>query len=131
MTNIDFERSRVSELKQKGRSKEKRHDMPLMTPGLLLDEESFPKQSHLFPGNISEPEKLMHLHYRNTLKGKKEKYMLEFHRLRFEEELKNAVESLHKKKGTRSYPRVLEFIYLIKERQSGEREKDDFPAPNH
>jgi len=55
LTNRYFESKPTSELKKRGRSKEKRTDQPLVTFGLVLDEDGFPKQSHLFPGNISEP----------------------------------------------------------------------------
>lgn len=193
LTNTYFESSQTSELKKRGRSKEKRTDQPLVTLGLVLDEDGFPKQSHLFPGNISEPgtlEKILdeigseqrkliiidagvatdqnislikerghdylvvsrshpdfeikeedfiklrhtqqhlveamkhqdgdelYLYCRSKLKEKKEQSIFEFHRIRFEAELKNACESLHKKRGTKSYPKVLERIGRIKERHS-------------
>jgi len=38
-----------------GVSKEKRRDCPLVTLGLLLDGEGFPKRSEIFDGNVSEP----------------------------------------------------------------------------
>lgn len=38
-----------------GRSKEKRSDCPLVTMGLVLDAEGFPKRSDTFDGNVSEP----------------------------------------------------------------------------
>ena len=47
-----------SEKAQHGRSKEKRTDCPLVTLALVLDEDGFPKQSRIFPGNISEPKTL-------------------------------------------------------------------------
>ena len=193
LTNTYFESSQTSEIKKRGRSKEKRTDQPLVTLGLVLDEDGFPKQSHLFPGNISEPgtlekildeigseqrkliildagvataqnillikerghdylvvsrshpdfeikeedfvklrhnqqhlvEAMMHqdgdelyLYCRSKLKKKKEQSIFEFHRMRFEAELKNASESLHKKRGTKSYPKVLERIGRIKERHA-------------
>ncbi len=37
------------------RSKEKRSDCPLVTLGLVLDAEGFPKRSNVFDGNVSEP----------------------------------------------------------------------------
>jgi len=39
---------------QHGRSKEKRSDCPLVTPGLVLDASGFPKRSQIFAGNASE-----------------------------------------------------------------------------
>jgi len=193
LTNTYFESSRVSEIKKRGRSKEKRNDQPLVTLGLILDEDGFPKQSHLFAGNISEPGTLEHildelgsdrrkliildagiatkrnislikerghdylvvsrshpdfeikeeefvklrhdrqhpveammyrdndelyLYCRSELKKKKERAISEFHRVRFEEELKNASESLHKPRGTKTYAKVLERIGRIRERHS-------------
>jgi len=38
-----------------GRSKEKRSDCPLVTLGLVLDADGFPKRSKTFDGNVSEP----------------------------------------------------------------------------
>ena len=38
-----------------GRSKEKRHDCPLVTLGLVLDGHGFPLYSRIFAGNASEP----------------------------------------------------------------------------
>lgn len=38
-----------------GRSKEKRSDCPLVTLGLVLDADGFPKRSNTFDGNVSEP----------------------------------------------------------------------------
>lgn len=40
------------------RSKEKRSDCPLVTLGLVLDAEGFPKRSNVFDGNVSEPKTL-------------------------------------------------------------------------
>ncbi len=45
---------------RRARSKEKRSDCPLITLGLVLDEDGFPKASKMFAGNVSEP---------STLKG--------------------------------------------------------------
>ena len=39
----------------RGHSKQKRHDCPLLTLALVLDEDGFPKASKVFPGNVSEP----------------------------------------------------------------------------
>ena len=41
-----------------GRSKEKRSDCPLVTLGLVLDMNGFPKNSRIFEGNVSEPKTL-------------------------------------------------------------------------
>ena len=41
-----------------GHSKEKRSDAPLVTLGLIIDENGFPKASKIFKGNASEPETL-------------------------------------------------------------------------
>ena len=38
-----------------GKSKEKRSDCPLVTLGLVLDMDGFPKKSKIFEGNVSEP----------------------------------------------------------------------------
>jgi len=40
------------------RSKEKRTDCPLVTLGLVLDADGFPKRSNVFDGNVSEPKTL-------------------------------------------------------------------------
>lgn len=47
----------------KGRSKERRNDCPLVTLGIVLNEQGFLLKSDIFPGNISEPgtlEKILH-----------------------------------------------------------------------
>lgn len=55
LTNTFFEGGiRKSELKRRGRSKEKRSDAPLVTLGLILDGNGFPKASKIFKGNVSE-----------------------------------------------------------------------------
>jgi transposase len=41
-----------------GHSKEKRSDCPLVTLGLVLDVQGFPKKSRIYEGNISEPKTL-------------------------------------------------------------------------
>ncbi len=41
-----------------GKSKEKRNDCPLVTLGLVLDAQGFPKKSRIYEGNISEPKTL-------------------------------------------------------------------------
>ena len=62
LTNTYFEGTAKTNKKAKyGRSKEKRHDCPLLTLGLVIDEMGFPKMSKIFPGNVSEPETLMHV----------------------------------------------------------------------
>jgi len=193
LTNTYFESSRTGELKARGRSKEKRHDMPLVTLGLVLDEDGFPKESRLFSGNVSEPETLskildtigssgrkliildagiateknlqqitsrghdylvvsrrkpqieigedafkeinhdqghqvgaylyrkdkeLYLYCRSASRQKKEQSIRRLHQERFEAELKYAAESLHKKRGTKRYSKVLERIGRIKERHA-------------
>ncbi len=41
-----------------GKSKDKRTDCPLLTLGLVLDMDGFPKKSRIFDGNVSEPKTL-------------------------------------------------------------------------
>jgi len=56
LTNTFFEGSGTYNPKARyGRSKEKRSDCPLVTLGLVLDMNGFPKNSQVFEGNISEP----------------------------------------------------------------------------
>lgn len=56
LTNTYFEGSMKKNPKAKhGRSKEKRSDCPLVTMGLVLDEQGFPKRSKFFSGNVGEP----------------------------------------------------------------------------
>ena len=50
--------ARESSLAQRGRSKEKRTDCPLLTLALVLDEDGFPKASKVFEGSVSEPSTL-------------------------------------------------------------------------
>ena len=59
LTNTYFEgRSLSSSLTQRGRSKEKRSDCPLVSLGLALDRQGFPLRSSTFEGNVSEPKTL-------------------------------------------------------------------------
>ena len=59
LTNTYFEGSGQYNDKAKfGRSKEKRSDCRLVTMGLVLDGEGFPRCSEIFPGNVSEPKTL-------------------------------------------------------------------------
>jgi len=59
LTNTFFEgNAHGNEQAMRGRSKEKRSDCPLVTLGLVLDGSGFPRKSHLFPGNVSEPQTL-------------------------------------------------------------------------
>jgi transposase len=44
---------------KRGRSKQKRNDCPLVTLGLVLDENGFVKESRIFEGNVSEPSTLL------------------------------------------------------------------------
>ena len=54
LTNVHYHgRSRVD--LRHGRAKQKRHDCPLVTLGLTLDEAGFPCRSEILPGNVSEP----------------------------------------------------------------------------
>ena len=56
ITNTYFEgRAKQNPSAQRGRSKEKRTDCPLVALGLVLDSSGFPKKSKIYPGNISEP----------------------------------------------------------------------------
>ena len=56
LTNTFFEGTGKFNPKAKyGRSKEKRSDCPLVTLGLVLDMQGFPKRSRIFEGNVSEP----------------------------------------------------------------------------
>ena len=55
LTNTYFEGSAKQNPKANfGRSKEKRRDCPLVTMGLTLNAEGFPKKSEFFAGNVSE-----------------------------------------------------------------------------
>nr|VFJ73489.1 MAG: Transposase [Candidatus Kentron sp. FM]VFJ73948.1 MAG: Transposase [Candidatus Kentron sp. FM]VFK20845.1 MAG: Transposase [Candidatus Kentron sp. FM] len=55
LTNTYFEGSEPSNPKaQRGRSKEKRTDCPLLTLGLVLDGSGFIRRSEVFAGNVSE-----------------------------------------------------------------------------
>jgi hypothetical protein len=59
LTNTYFESPKSSsELALYGKSKERRNDCPLMTLALMVDEQGFPKQSHVFKGGVSEPHTL-------------------------------------------------------------------------
>jgi len=56
LTNTYFEGSgKTNKLGQRGHSKEKRTDCPLVTLALMLDSSGFPKCSKVFEGNVSEP----------------------------------------------------------------------------
>ena len=54
-------RAHEGSLGQRGHSKEKRRDCPLLTLALVLDEDGFPKASRVFPGNVSEPATLLEM----------------------------------------------------------------------
>ena len=59
LTNTYFEGSMNKvPMAKRGRSKEKRSDLKLITIGLMIDENGFPEKSLLFEGNISEPTSL-------------------------------------------------------------------------
>jgi hypothetical protein len=56
LTNTYFEGSkRDSKIAKPARSKDRRHDRPLITLALAVDEDGFPKRSKVLEGNISEP----------------------------------------------------------------------------
>lgn len=60
LTNTYFEGSAKGNGKAKrSRSKDKRHDRPLLTLGLIIDELGFPKVSRVMQGNVSEPTTLI------------------------------------------------------------------------
>ena len=62
LTNTYFEGRAGSNPKAKfGRSKEKRNDCRLLTLGLVIDSQGFPKTSQVFAGNQSEPETLLEM----------------------------------------------------------------------
>ena len=62
LTNTFFEGNALGNPKaQRGHSKEKRSDCPLVTLALVLDGSGFPKRSEIFEGNVSEPKTLAHL----------------------------------------------------------------------
>ena len=59
LTNTFFEGSgKYNQKAKRGRSKEKRTDCPLVTLGLVLDADGFPKRSDMFNGNVSESKTL-------------------------------------------------------------------------
>jgi transposase len=59
LTNTFFEGAASANPKaQRGHSKEKRTDCPLVTLALVLDGSGFPKRSAVFEGNVSEPKTL-------------------------------------------------------------------------
>jgi hypothetical protein len=47
--------SKANGLAARGHSKEKRTDCPLVTLALVLDSSGFPRRSHVYEGNVSEP----------------------------------------------------------------------------
>jgi transposase len=56
LTNTFFEGSgKYNSKAHFGVSKEKRSDCPLVTLGLVLDADGFPKKTNVFEGNVSEP----------------------------------------------------------------------------
>jgi len=62
LTNTFFEGSgKYNKKAHFGRSKEKRSDAALVTLGLVLDADGFPKRSTIFDGNVSEPETLKNM----------------------------------------------------------------------
>lgn len=72
LTNTYFEGAAAGIKKaQRGRSKEKRSDCPLVTLGLVINSQGFIKKSTVLPGNVSEPKTLQEAI--EKLKYKKEK----------------------------------------------------------
>ena len=70
LTNTYFEgRAARNPKAERGRSKDKRKDRPLVTLGLVIDELGFPKASKILKGNISEPGTLLEM--LETLQGDK------------------------------------------------------------
>lgn len=56
LTNTYFEgQGKANGLAARGHSKEKRTDCPLVTLALVLDSSGFPRRSHVYKGNVSEP----------------------------------------------------------------------------
>ena len=56
LTNTFFEGTGKYNKKARfGHSKDKRKDRPLVTMGLVLDGDGFPRRSNIFEGNVSEP----------------------------------------------------------------------------
>jgi transposase len=56
LTNTFFEGSgKYNDKARFGVSKEKRSDCPLLTLGMVLDADGFPKRAEVFSGNVSEP----------------------------------------------------------------------------
>lgn len=74
LTNSYFEgRAATQEKAKHGRSKEKRSDCPLLTLGLVLDEQGFAKRSEVLEGNISEPKTLVSMLDKLNAEEKSEK----------------------------------------------------------
>lgn len=60
LTNTYFEGDAAfCDKAKRGRSKDKRNDRPLLTLGIVVDENGFLKTSRVYEGNISEPKTLM------------------------------------------------------------------------
>ena len=58
LTNAHYHGGHDGELPSFGRSKQKRHDCPLITLALALDGAGFPRSAEILPGNASEPDTL-------------------------------------------------------------------------
>lgn len=70
LTNTYFEgSSKANKHGERGHSKEKRSDCPLVTLALMLDSSGFPKCSQVFEGNVSEPVTLEKMIKRMESKG--------------------------------------------------------------
>lgn len=62
LTNTYFESNKKSsQIARLKKSKDARHDRPLITLALTIDSEGFPKRSRVLEGNISEPGTLEHV----------------------------------------------------------------------
>lgn len=62
LTNTYFEGSKAaSQMAGFNRSKDRRHDRPLLTLALVVDQMGFPKQSRVLPGHCAEPKTIPHI----------------------------------------------------------------------
>lgn len=62
LTNTYFEgQCKNNNLAERGKSKEKRSDCPLVTLALVVDQQGIVTNSHIYKGNQSEPETLSHV----------------------------------------------------------------------
>ena len=54
LTNVHTCGAGNGKLRRRGRSKQRRHDCPLVTTALMLDAAGFPRACEILPGNVSE-----------------------------------------------------------------------------